>query len=133
MVARNDRVGVFATEETRKRRDIRGDRFVVRFSIVDKRKPLNSHGPYNASVLLKNIGAREMNAGASPVIGLLDTFNQSGTYEMVLPCPKSRTTALIQIRILDEYSAEYTDEFPLSFHMHWYKFIKVNSRSFQFL
>ena len=32
--------------------------------------------------------------------------------------------------MVDAYRLEYRDEFPLSFHMHWYKFVKVHhSRS----
>ena len=69
-----------------------------------------------------------MNMGASPVIGVVDTYSQPGTYELLLPCPRTRTTALIQLTMVDAYKLEYRDEFPLSFHMHWYKFVKVHHR-----
>ena len=66
-----------------------------------------------------------MNMGASPVIGTMDTYAKPGTYELSLPCPKSRTTALIRITMIDANKQEFTDQFALSFHMHWYKFVKV--------
>ena len=63
--------------------------------------------------------------GSSPVIGVMDTYAEPGTYEVTLPCPKSRTTALLQLTMIDNTRQEFTDQFSLSFHMHWYKFIKV--------
>lgn len=74
---------------------------------------------------VQNVGVNEMNMGNSPVIGLVDSFDRPGTYEVAMPCPRTRTTALIQLTMIDRNRKEYIDQFALSFHMHWYKFIKV--------
>jgi len=66
-----------------------------------------------------------MNMGPSPVIGVIDMFESPGTYEMTLPCPKSRTTALVELTLVDGNQRQYKDTFAVSFHMHWFKFIKV--------
>ena len=63
-------VGIFALEESRLKRDIRGDHVEVAFKIIDQRSPLASqavpsvqdykqvvmttaHGPYNVTLVLK--------------------------------------------------------------------------------
>ena len=55
LVARDTHVGIFASKDSRLNRDIRGDKFSIRFSIVDNRKPLEGKGPgpYNVTAVLK--------------------------------------------------------------------------------
>lgn len=61
-------MGIFATEESRSKRDVRGDLLRIDFVIMDNRPPLegmvikkendqeitrSSHGPYNVTLILK--------------------------------------------------------------------------------
>lgn len=66
-----------------------------------------------------------MNAGDAPVIGVMQHYDAPGTYAVTVPCPKSRSTATIRLELTDKNRILYVDEFSLSFHMHWYKMIKV--------
>ncbi|CAD7696447.1 unnamed protein product [Ostreobium quekettii] len=132
MVARHRWVGIYALKSSRVRRDVRGDKVEVTFRIVDYRPlegkrggpPPKGHGPYNVTVMLKGVGVKEMNAGGTPVIGVMETYTSNGTYTVVVPCPRSRATATIFIEMTDRHRLSYTDEFSLSFHMHWYKLVK---------
>lgn len=54
-------------------------------------------------------------------------YDQPGKYSLLVPCPKSKSTSLIQLRMIDMNKIEFIDEFALSFHMHWHKFIKVSN------
>lgn len=72
LLSRDELVGIAADEESRAKRDVRGDRVAITFEIVDNRHPrkekkldledkkkkgekrvTTSHGPYNVTVLLK--------------------------------------------------------------------------------
>lgn len=55
MTCREGHVGVFASAESRASRDVRGNQFIVRFTIVDKRPKasVGAYGPYNVSIVLK--------------------------------------------------------------------------------
>lgn len=68
---------------------------------------------------------KEMNAGGAPVIGVMETYVRPGTYTVVVPCPRSRATASIYLKMSDRHKLTFSDEFSLSFHMHWYKLVKV--------
>jgi len=142
LMAQHTMAGIFALEESRMKRDVRGDNLEVSFAIVDHRQPLEerrvppknekdtgvvmttSHGPYNVTVMLKGVGVKEMNAGGAPVIGVMETYVKPGTYTVLVPCPRSRATATIYLQMSDRHKLTFSDEFSLSFHMHWYKLIK---------
>lgn len=71
LMAQHRMAGIFALEESRVKRDIRGDNLQVSFAIVDHRAPVEerrvspksekdtgvvmttSHGPYHVTVMLK--------------------------------------------------------------------------------
>jgi hypothetical protein len=119
--------GVAATRDSRVPRDVRGDAVPVRFTITDRRPPLpggKPRGPYRVAVTLHGVGAKDMNAGDQPVIGMVDTLNKTGTYTMEIPCPRSRTTASVRVEFKDETGAVFADEFALSFHVHFYRLLK---------
>jgi len=65
-----------------------------------------------------------MNSGEQPIIGITQHVNGTGTYTMELPCPRSRSTATIRLSVTDENGSTYVDEFPLSFHMQFYRLLK---------
>eukprot|EP00798_Chlamydomonas_sp_ICE-L_P007322 gene7322-442_t len=77
---------------------------MVQINLVDKRmiyapngSLVKRGGPYNVSVVLKGVGVQEMNAGSQPVIGVADTIQTAGLF---------------------------SDEFALSFHLHFHKLFK---------
>lgn len=126
--------GIYATAGSRIPRDIRGSHVQVRFTIMDKRPsiyPKEVDGKlekkkisYKITAMLVGVGAREMNAGDHPIIGLSQTINSSGTYTIDLPAPRSRTTACIRLEWKDDNGSIYVDEFPMSFHVHFYRLLK---------
>ena len=43
---------------------------------------------------------------------------------MEVPCPRSRTTATVEISMVDKNGKFYRDEFAISFHMGSYRILK---------
>lgn len=126
-VAKWDWEGIYATAASRVPRDVRGEAVQVRVTVVDKRPPLiggKLHGPYKISVALQGVGAKEMGMGDQPVIGMSNIVNKTGTYVMEIPCPRTRTSATIRVEMKDETGAMFSDEFALSFHIHFYRLLK---------
>ena len=119
--------GIYATAASRVPRDVRGEAVQVRVTVVDNRPPLiggKLHGPYKISVALQGVGAKEMGMGDQPIIGMSNIVNKTGTYVMEIPCPKTRTSATIRVQMIDETGAVFSDEFALSFHIHFYRLLK---------
>ena len=126
-VARWNWEGVYVTATSRVPRDVRGEAVPVRFTIIDKRPPLpggKPHGPYKISVTLQGVGAKEMGTGDQPIIGMSDIVNKTGSYTLEVPCPRTRTSATIRVEMKDETGAIFSDEFALSFHIHFYRLLK---------
>ncbi|KAK9842442.1 hypothetical protein WJX81_000368 [Elliptochloris bilobata] len=130
--ARADWQGIAATADARAPRDVRGQTLAVRFEITDLRPPLppavpggnDSRGPYHVAVMLQGVGEREMNAGEAPVIGMTDTYYAPGTYQLDLPCPRTRTTSTVHLRMRDGQGQVFEDAFALSFHLHYHRLLK---------
>lgn len=78
MVCRDGRVGIFVSKESRESRDIRGDNFIVRFTIVDQRPQASDgrYGPYNVTIVLK-VARFNDNAGD----GFVFVERRRGRYE----------------------------------------------------
>lgn len=135
LVAADRYMGVHAAWDTRAPRDLRGETFPVRFTLVDRRPggarnvsaelaQRRGHGPYRVLVMLEGVGVTEMRAGEAPVIGLTDNYRAPGTHTLVLPAPKSRTTATVTIRMVDPHGRVHRDSFALSFHVNFYRMLK---------
>lgn len=119
--------GVYASATTRVPRDVRGEAVPVRVSLLDKRPPLpggGKRGPYRISVTLVGVGVKEMNRGDQPIIGTSQVVNATGWYTLDVPCPRTRTSATIRVELQDESGAVFSDEFALSFHIHFYRLLK---------
>ena len=119
-------MGVYADAGSRIPRDVRGSSVQIRLTVLDRR-PLRFSNPqasYKVTATLVGVGAREMNSGEQPIIGITQHVNGTGTYTMELPCPRSRSTATIRLSVTDENGSTYVDEFPLSFHMQFYRLLK---------
>lgn len=102
-------------------RDEEGDSFWVQFKIVDEhRRPLGSQAPYNVTVTLLVPG----NYQGPRRITQNEIYNQPGTYKFKLPVVPVRTTGTVVIEMVDKNGLYFSDEFSLTFHMHYYKLFK---------
>ena len=80
---------------------------------------------HTLNIALQGISADQMNFGDHPVIiGMSDTFHAPGKYTLEIPCPRSRSTATIQLEMTDANGMTYLHTFPQSFHMHFYRLLK---------
>lgn len=125
-VSRWSWMGVYADAGSRIPRDVRGSSVQIRLTILDRR-PLHFSNPqasYKVTATLVGVGSREMNAGDQPIIGITQYVNGTGTYTVELPCPRSRSTATVKLSVTDGNGSTYVDEFPLSFHMQFYRLLK---------
>ena len=73
---------------------------------------------------VQSIDNASMNSGREPIIGMTETFSTPGRYTMHLPCPRTRSTALVRLEMWTPNGVAYVDEFPQSFHMHFEKLLK---------
>ena len=125
-VSRWNWMGVYADAGSRIPRDVRGSSVQIRLTVMDRRplRYIKPQASYKVTATLVGVGTREMNSGDQPVIGISQHMNSSGTFTMELPCPRSRSTATIRLSVTDENGSTYIDEFPLSFHMQFYRLLK---------
>ena len=107
--------------ESRVPRDISGKAVGLTFEIRDK-PPLSA--PYTVTMKLRGVGIPEMNDGKNPVVGVSKVFEAPGSYYFEIPCPKSRTTSMIEVSMTDMHMKSYKDSFPVSFHMSFYRILK---------
>ncbi|KAG2483407.1 hypothetical protein HYH03_017715 [Edaphochlamys debaryana] len=131
-VARFGYVGIYASPASRVARDVAGERLQIQFEVVDKRVAFANNGtllaggrgPYNVSVVLKGVGVKEMASGDAPVVGVADSFPGPGVYTVDIPCPRSQSSAVVRLELVDGNGLAYADEFALSFHMHFHRLLK---------
>eukprot|EP01026_Neomeris_dumetosa_P062169 TRINITY_DN5875_c0_g1_i5.p2 TRINITY_DN5875_c0_g1~~TRINITY_DN5875_c0_g1_i5.p2 ORF type:complete len:341 (+),score=48.23 TRINITY_DN5875_c0_g1_i5:216-1238(+) len=121
-IARFDWEGVYADAASRAPQDIMGQKFQVKFQIIDKRPYVG--GPYNVKIMLQGVGVEDMNQGEKPVIGMSESYSEAGSYMLEIPCPRSRVTATIHIEMKDELGFVFEDDYSLSFHMHFHRLLK---------
>ncbi|KAK3244612.1 hypothetical protein CYMTET_45780, partial [Cymbomonas tetramitiformis] len=131
--ARDNWVGVAATEMSRARRDIGGDYFTVAFDVVDNRPKalapaMTADGgaglvraPYTVQVQLRTscIGCQKNGFAVTSVM-----VQQPGTYSVRLPCPAQRTVGTVSLEMKDGRNFFFSDTFTVSFHMHVYRLLK---------
>ena len=51
-------------------------------------------------------------------------YSQPGVYLVRIRCPHVRTGGSVMVEMLDERKSYFSDEFSMSFHMHFYRIIK---------
>ena len=125
-----DRESVAFTVDSRVPRDVSGQKVALSFEVRDKLMvtssgdPKGLNGPYKVTLKLKGVGIEDMNAGTNPVVGVTNTFEVPGEYTMEIPCPRSRTTATIEVLMEDRHGKRFSDSFSLSFHMSYYRILK---------
>ncbi|KAJ6865196.1 protein DEFECTIVE IN EXINE FORMATION 1-like isoform X1 [Populus alba x Populus x berolinensis] len=118
---RYNREGVYIKPSSRNFRDEEGKSFWVEFEIVDKyRIPSGSQAPYNVTTTLLVPG----NYQGERRIKQNQIFDRPGKYRIKLPTVGVRTTGTVLVEMVDKNGLYFSDDFSLTFHMHYYKLLK---------
>ncbi|WOL02009.1 protein DEFECTIVE IN EXINE FORMATION 1 isoform X1 [Canna indica] len=121
VAVRNYREGIFVTHASRAFRDEEGKHFWVEMEIVDKyRVPSGFQGPYNVTATLLVPG----NYQGERRIVVNQVYDQPGKQRIKLPTVPVRTTGTVLVEMVDKNGLYFSDEFSLTFHMHYYKLLK---------
>ncbi|KAJ9548773.1 hypothetical protein OSB04_021316 [Centaurea solstitialis] len=147
VAARVDREGIYVTPSSRAFRDEEGKNFWVEIEIVDKhRVPSGSQGPYNVTLLASTdikVGKKRVgylfgkhkvayktsllvpgNYQGERTLKRNQVFDKPGKYRIKLPTVGVRTTGTVVVEMTDKNKLHFSDEFSLTFHMHYYKLLK---------
>ncbi|KAG1337768.1 protein DEFECTIVE IN EXINE FORMATION 1 [Cocos nucifera] len=118
---RYDREGIYVSRSSRTFRDEEGKHFWVEMEIVDKyRVPSGSQGPYNVTTTLLVPG----NYQGERRIVVNQVYDQPGKRRVKLPTVPVRTTGTVVVEMVDKNGLYFSDEFSLTFHVHFYKLLK---------
>ncbi|KAK7390625.1 hypothetical protein VNO78_25952 [Psophocarpus tetragonolobus] len=118
---RYNREGIYVTHPSRVFRDEEGKSFWVEIEIVDNyRYPSGHQGPYKVTTSLLVPG----NYQGERTMKLNNTYDQPGKYRIKLPTVSVRTTGTVLVEMVDRNGLYFSDEFSLTFHMHYYKLLK---------
>ncbi|XP_012575589.1 protein DEFECTIVE IN EXINE FORMATION 1 [Cicer arietinum] len=118
---RYGREGIYVTHPSRAFRDEEGKSFWVEIEIVDNyRYPSGHQGPYHVTTSLFVPG----NYQGERTIKQNQTYNQPGKHRIKLPTVGVRTTGTVLVEMVDKNGLYFSDEFSLTFHMHYYKLLK---------
>ncbi|KAM0061209.1 putative transcription factor WD40-like family [Helianthus debilis subsp. tardiflorus] len=121
VAARIDREGVYVTPSSRTFRDEEGKHFWVDIEIVDKhRVPSGYQAPYNVTTSLLVPG----NYQGERTIKSSQLYDKPGKYRIKLPTVGVRTTGTVVVEMTDKNGLYFSDEFSLTFHLHYYKLLK---------
>lgn len=116
-----NREGIYVKHGSRTFRDEEGKNFWIEFEIVDKyRVPYGKQAPYNVTVTLLVPG----NYQGDRRIVVSGVYHQPGKQRMMLPTVPVRTTGTVVVEMIDKNGLYFSDEFSLTFHMHYYKLLK---------
>ncbi|XP_008798965.1 protein DEFECTIVE IN EXINE FORMATION 1-like isoform X1 [Phoenix dactylifera] len=117
----HNREGIYVSHASRAFRDEEGKHFWVEMEIVDKyRVPSGSQGPYNVTTTLLVPG----NYQGERRIAVNQVYKQPGKQRVKLPTVPVRTTGSVLVEMVDKNGLYFSDEFSLTFHMHFYKLLK---------
>ncbi|XWS55564.1 hypothetical protein CRYUN_Cryun09bG0011000 [Craigia yunnanensis] len=120
-----NREGVYVTHSSRAFRDEEGKSFWVEIEIVDKhRYPSGFQAPYNVTTTLLVPG----NYQGERTIKQSQIFERPGKYRIKLPTVGVRTTGTVVVEMVDRNGLYFSDDFSLTFHMYYYRLLKVASR-----
>ncbi|XP_039144805.1 LOW QUALITY PROTEIN: protein DEFECTIVE IN EXINE FORMATION 1 [Dioscorea cayenensis subsp. rotundata] len=118
---RFNREGIYVSHASRAFRDEEGKHFWVEIEIVDKyRFPSGFQGPYNVTTTLLVPG----NYQGERRIAVNQVYDQPGKQRIKLPTVPVRTTGTVLVEMVDKNGLYFTDEFSITFHMHYYKLLK---------
>ncbi|XP_042511011.1 protein DEFECTIVE IN EXINE FORMATION 1 [Macadamia integrifolia] len=118
---RYNREGIYVLPPSRAFRDEEGKNFWMEIEIVDRyRFPSGSQAPYNVTTTLFVPG----NYQGDRRITSNQVFDRPGKYRIKLPAVAVRTTGTVLVEMVDKNKLYFSDEFSLTFHMHYYKLLK---------
>lgn len=118
---RHGREGIYITHPSRAFRDEEGKNFWVEIEIVDNyRYPSGHQGPYHVTTSLLVPG----NYQGERTIKHNQTYYQPGKLRIKLPTVGVRTTGTVLVEMVDKNGLYFSDDFSLTFHMHYYKLLK---------
>uniref|UniRef100_A0A1D1ZA04 Lambda-carrageenase n=1 Tax=Anthurium amnicola TaxID=1678845 RepID=A0A1D1ZA04_9ARAE len=118
---RYNREGIYISHSSRAFRDEEGKHFWVEMEIIDNyRVPSGFQGPYNVTTTLLVPG----NYQGERRIMNSQIFNRPGKQRVKLPTVPVRTTGTVLVEMVDKNGIYFSDEFSLTFHMHYYKLLK---------
>ncbi|XP_072960620.1 protein DEFECTIVE IN EXINE FORMATION 1-like [Typha angustifolia] len=116
-----NREGIYISHSSRAFRDEEGKHFWVEMEIIDSyRVPSGSQGPYNVTTTLLVPG----NYQGERRIVVNQIYSQPGKQRIKLPTVPVRTTGTVLVEMVDKNGIYFSDEFSLTFHMHYYKLLK---------
>lgn len=119
--ARQRREGIYALPASRAFRDEGGESFWVQFNIIDKhRLQSGTQGPYNVTATLlvphNYMGPRRFTESR--------LIEQPGRHQFKMPCVSVRSSGAVVLEMVDKNGLYFSDEFSLTFHMHYYRLLK---------
>uniref|UniRef100_A0A164T0K8 DEX1 C-terminal domain-containing protein n=1 Tax=Daucus carota subsp. sativus TaxID=79200 RepID=A0A164T0K8_DAUCS len=121
VASRFDREGIYFTPSSRTFRDEEGKNFWVEIEIVDRyRFPSGSQAPYNVTTSLLVPG----NYQGDRTIKQNQVYERPGKYRLKLPTVNVRTAGTVLVEMVDKNGLHFSDDFSLTFHMHYYKLLK---------
>ncbi|CAL9198700.1 protein DEFECTIVE IN EXINE FORMATION 1-like isoform X1 [Musa acuminata AAA Group] len=121
VAVRSNREGIYISHASRAFRDEEGKHFWVEMEIVDKyRVPSGFQGPYNVTTTLLVPG----NYQGERRIVVNQVYDRPGKQRIKLPTVPVRTTGTVIVEMVDKNGLHFSDEFSLTFHMHYYKLLK---------
>ncbi|WJX48973.1 Protein DEFTIVE IN EXINE FORMATION 1, variant 2 [Trifolium repens] len=118
---RYGREGIYITHPSRAFRDEEGKSFWVEIEIVDNyRYPSGNQGPYHVTTTLLVPG----NYQGDRTIKQNQTYSLPGKHRIKLPTVGVRTSGTVLVEMVDKNGLYFSDDFSLTFHMHYYKLLK---------
>lgn len=118
---RHNREGIYVSQSSRAFRDEEGKNFWVDIEIVDNhRYPSGTQGPYNVTTTLLVPG----NYQGERRIKQNQIINGPGKHRIKLPTVGVRTTGTVLVEMVDRNGLYFSDDFSLTFHMHYYRLLK---------
>ncbi|MQM19813.1 hypothetical protein Taro_052827 [Colocasia esculenta] len=116
-----NREGIYVSPSSRSFRDEEGKHFWVEMEIFDNyRVPSGHQGPYNVTTTLLVPG----NYQGERRIMNNQIITGPGKQRVKLPTVPVRTTGTVLVDMVDKNGLHFSDEFSLTFHMHYYKLLK---------
>ncbi|KAK9134122.1 hypothetical protein Scep_013650 [Stephania cephalantha] len=119
--SRYNREGIRVSHSSRTFRDEEGKNFWVEIEIIDRyRYPSGFQAPYNVTTTLLVPG----NYQGERRITHNKVYDRPGKYRIKLPTVPVRTTGTVLVEMVDKNGLYFSDDFSLTFHMHYYKLLK---------
>ncbi|MCO5576910.1 hypothetical protein L7F22_030731 [Adiantum nelumboides] len=118
LAVRDKREGIYAIPGSRAFRDEGGESFWVQFNVLDHNR--SPSGPYNVTATLlvphNYMGPKRITQS--------QLIEQPGRHQFKLPCVSVRSSGTVILEMVDKNGFYFSDEFSLTFHMHYYRLLK---------